>query len=360
MPAGAEAARSAGAVSGVPDDLPPPSADLLGGKPAGREGAASVAKPSPKAARLAAEKADREAAEARLKAKRVAAEPKTPELEIEPGKQLLDSMGQPMLGPEGHPMFSPPVMQLRDHHGKPVFANGKPVFQTAGDLGYDGNGKAIVLPKTPVAKGVQLEIERGAFTVDGIVGKVQLDYDIGDLHFLYLYVPGMGVTVVSDAPFPGAVAQADAFDGETLTVKTAEHVLQVSSDKPLLGKRREAAYVMVDRHYRMAARFPVVGYGTTRSAPYQWPGSKTEVRLAGTRDDAPPVPMDLRPKLLDGGCAGAGCAPVVVSEPAAGATAPGDAARAPAAAVAPAAAAQGSTATDTTAATPVAAGTVQP
>src|SRR5580692_3716405 len=49
------------------------------------------------------------------------------------------------------------------------------------------------------------QISRGIFTVDGVIGKAALNYDIPDLKFIYFYAPGIGVVVISDNKFAGSV-----------------------------------------------------------------------------------------------------------------------------------------------------------
>jgi len=130
-----------------------------------------------------------------------------------------------------------------------------------------------------------------------MTGKAALNYEIKDLKYIYFYVPGIGTTVVSNDPFPGAVEQKHAFDDKTLTVTVGEHVLQLSSDNRLLGKTPESGFVLVDKNFTVATKFPVMGYGPIRVAPYAWPGSKTNAEVKSTVE-APPLPADMRPTLL--------------------------------------------------------------
>jgi hypothetical protein len=130
-----------------------------------------------------------------------------------------------------------------------------------------------------------------------MTGKAALNYEIKDLKYIYFYVPGIGTTVVSNDPFPGAVEQKAAFDDKMLTVTVGEHVLQLSSDNRLLGKTRESAFVLVDKYFSVPTKFPVVGYGPIRVAPYAWPGSKNTEEVKGAVE-APPLPADLRPAQL--------------------------------------------------------------
>jgi hypothetical protein len=191
------------------------------------------------------------------------------------------------------------VKQQRDKFGHPLFDDKcRPVFQTAKELGYDAKGKKIGVVKEKPPKMTPVSIQHGTFTVDGIVGKAALDYDIADLKYIYLYVPGMGIAVVSNDPWPGAKEQKNAFNEKTLKVNVENHTLEVASDTTLLvgSKKPESAYVLVDRDFSLPSKYPVVGYGTLRAAPYMWPGAKAEKPIAGTLP-APPVPVNLRPVL---------------------------------------------------------------
>jgi hypothetical protein len=215
-----------------------------------------------------------------------------------PPTPMLDEEGKQRQAPDGKLMFNPPVKQQRDKKGHPLFYEGKPVWQTKDNLGYDENGKKLHAKKEKPPKTVAVSISRGTLTVDGMTGKAALNYEIKDLKFIYIYVPGIGTTVISNDPFPGAVEQKHAFDDKTLTVTVGEHVLQVTSDNRLLGKAPESAYVLVDRSFSAPAKFPVMGYGPIRVAPYAWPGSKVNEEAVKGVVEAPPLPKDLRPTQL--------------------------------------------------------------
>ena len=210
---------------------------------------------------------------------------------------MLDGEGKQRVDPDGKLMFNPPAQQIRDKKGHPVFtADGKPVFQTAGNLGFDEKGKKIVEKKLKPPKMTPVSISAGTLTVDGWTGKARLNYDIADLKYLYIYAPGIGTAIVSQEAFPGAKEQPGAFNGTSLKIMVDGHSIEVASEKPLLGKKPEPAWVVVDRGFLLPARFPVFGYGTTTKAPYAWPGSKEAVV------QAPPLPADVRPTLLLGPC----------------------------------------------------------
>ena len=215
-----------------------------------------------------------------------------------PPTPMLDDEGKQQQDPDGKLMFNPPVRQQRDKKGHPLFDElGKPMMQTKDNLGYDENGKKLHPPKEKPPKTVAVSISRGTMTVDGMTGKAALNYEIKDLKYIYFYVPGIGITVVSNDPFPGAVEQKHAFDDKTLTVNVGEHVIQLSSENRMLGKTPESAFVRVDKNFTVPTKFPVMGYGPIRVAPYAWPGSKINEELKGAVE-APPLPKDLRPTLL--------------------------------------------------------------
>jgi hypothetical protein len=215
---------------------------------------------------------------------------------------MLDTEGKQRVDPDGKLMFNPPVQQIRDKKGHPVFdPAGKPVFETATNQGYDAKGKKIVTKKVKPPKMTPLSIAAGTLTVDGWTGKARLNYDIADLKFLYLYVPGVGTTLVSQNQFPGAKEQAGAFNDKSLKITVEGHPIEVSSDKRMLGKKPQSAWVAVDRGFLLPAKFPVFGYGTTTKAPYAWPGSKEMVAAKGAVE-APPLPPDVTPTLLLAAC----------------------------------------------------------
>jgi hypothetical protein len=219
-----------------------------------------------------------------------------------PPTPMLDGEGKQRVDPDGKLMFNPPVQQIRDKKGHPVFdAMGKPVFATAANPGYDEKGKKSVLKKVKPPKMTPLSIAAGTLTVDGWTGKAQLNYDIADLKFLYLYAPGIGTMIVSQNPFPGAKEQPAAFNDKSLKIMVEGHPIELSSDNRMLAKKPLSAWVAVDRTFMLPAKFPVFGYGTAAKAPYAWPGSK-EMVAGKNAIVAPPLPSDVRPTLLLAAC----------------------------------------------------------
>ncbi len=216
-----------------------------------------------------------------------------------PPSPILDEEGKQRLDPDGKPMFHPPVAQQRDKKGRPLFdSEGKPVMQTAKNMGYDENGKKITMQKEKPPRTVAVSVVQGTLTVDGLIGRAALNYEIADLRYVYFYAPWVGTVVVSNAMFPGATEQQNAFVEKTLTVAVGEHTFQLYSDKSLLGKKPLPAYVLVDRSFQLPTKMPVMGYGATIKAPYNWPGA----RLSAGSKGAPPLPESLKPTLLLPAC----------------------------------------------------------
>ena len=268
--------------------------------------------PVPEKPTLDAKKAAKETAEADKKAKKaeeakkkIYTGPNT--VIVLPPTPMLDEEGRQRLDPDGQPMFNAAVRQQRDKKGHPLFdEQNKPVFQTATELGYDEHGKKLKVVKEKPPKMIPVSITRGTFTVDGMIGKAELNYNIADLKFIYLYAPGIGTIVVSNHPFPGGKEEKNAFNQRTLTVTTGDHTLQVASDDILLGKvlgkKPSSAYVLVDREFMLPTPYPVVGYGGLTKAPYVWPGSHENAELKGAFVKPPPIPVNLQPVLLLAPC----------------------------------------------------------
>ena len=268
--------------------------------------------PAPEKPTLDPKKAGKEAADQEKKAKKAEEAKKKiytgpNSVIVLPPTPMLDEEGRQRLDPDGQPMFNAAVRQQRDKKGHPLFdEQNKPVFQTATELGYDEKGKKLKLVKEKPPKMIPVSITRGTFTVDGMIGKAELNYNIADLKFIYLYAPGIGTIVVSNHPFAGSKEQKNAFNQKTLTVTTGDHTLQVASDDLLLGKtlgkKPSSAFVLVDRDFLLPTPYPVVGYGGLLKAPYVWPGSHENADLKGAFVKPPPIPVNLQPVLLLSPC----------------------------------------------------------
>ncbi len=154
---------------------------------------------------------------------------------------------------------------------------------------------------------ISARVRDGVLTIDGMVAKVQLNYDIQHTGYMYFFVPGVGTAVVSMAPLADGVKVPDAFDGEKLAFTVDGHSVELSNEgSSLLEKRKGKAdvYVRLDRSVVAISRYPRMGYGDTATAPYVWPlssaspASKDKVEYAVT---PPPVPKSMLPQTASSG-----------------------------------------------------------
>lgn len=153
---------------------------------------------------------------------------------------------------------------------------------------------------------ISARVRDGVLTVDGMVAKVQLNYDIDRSGYMYFFVPGVGTAVVSMAPIADGAKVADAFDGEKLAFAVDGHSIELSSEGNLLAKRKSKAkadvYVRLDRSTVAVSRTPQMGFGDTTEAPYVWPlsnperASKEKVEYVVT---PPPMPKSVLPRTVD-------------------------------------------------------------
>jgi hypothetical protein len=148
---------------------------------------------------------------------------------------------------------------------------------------------------------ISARVRDGILSIDGMVAKVQLNYDIERTGYMYFFVPGVGTAVVSMAPLADGVKVPDAFDGEKLAFSVDGHSVELSSEANLLVKHKGKAdvYVRLDRSALALSRFPRMGYGDTTASPYTWPlsgpepESKEKVAYVVT---PPPMPKSILPQ----------------------------------------------------------------
>jgi hypothetical protein len=147
---------------------------------------------------------------------------------------------------------------------------------------------------------ISARVRDGVLTIDGMVAKIKLNYDIQQTSYMYFFVPGVGTAVVSMAPMEGATKVPEAFDGEKLAFTVGGHSVELSSDGSLLDRHRGKAdvYVRLDPTTTALSRYPRMGYGDTTNAPYVWPlsdaapASKEKVAYVVP---PPPTPKSMLP-----------------------------------------------------------------
>lgn len=149
---------------------------------------------------------------------------------------------------------------------------------------------------------ISAKVRDGVLTIDGMVAKVQLNYDIERSGYMYFFIPGVGTAVVSMAPLADGTKVPDAFDGEKLAFTVEGHSVELSNaSTSLLEKRRSKAdaYVRLDQSTVAISRYPRMGYGDTTQAPYVWPLSNPELASKEKVDyvvTPPPVPKSMLPQ----------------------------------------------------------------
>lgn len=149
------------------------------------------------------------------------------------------------------------------------------------------------------ARLITAQVRDGILTIDGMVAKVQLNYEIQRDGYLYFFVPGEGTAVVSLAPMPGAERVSHAFDGDRLAFAAGGHSFELSGEGNLLGRNRAKtdAYVRFDASATAGGRYPRMGFGNTLEAPYAWPLSAPAARDRSAQDvTPPPIPRNLLPE----------------------------------------------------------------
>ena len=176
-------------------------------------------------------------------------------------------------------------------------APAKPVSASATTASQDTMPKSLISAR----------VRDGVLTIDGMVAKVQLNYDIQHTGYMYFFVPGVGTAVVSLEPLADGTKVPDAFDGEKLAFTVDGHSVELSNEgTSLLDKRKSKAdvYVRLDRSTVAISRYPRMGYGDTAAAPYVWPlsgpqpANKEKVEYAVT---PPPVPKSMLPQTASSG-----------------------------------------------------------
>jgi hypothetical protein len=154
---------------------------------------------------------------------------------------------------------------------------------------------------------ISARVRDGVLTIDGMVAKVQLNYDIQHTGYMYFFVPGVGTAVVSMDPLVEGTKVPEAFDGEKLAFTVDGHSIELSNDgSSLLEKRKSKAdvYVRLDRSTVAISRYPRMGYGDTSAAPYVWPLSAAQTASKEKVDyvvTPPPVPKSMLPQTASSG-----------------------------------------------------------
>lgn len=144
-------------------------------------------------------------------------------------------------------------------------------------------------------------VRDGVYTVDGMVAKLQLNYDVNGVNFLYLFVPGVGTAVVSVVADPDAIVTEATYKDSELSFKVGDHHFSLTgvalaSDQ---GTAPAHLFVKLDRSAWHLTRGPMIGFGNIAEMPYVWPGALPSQNAAQTEETqvVPPVPASLLPSV---------------------------------------------------------------
>lgn len=148
---------------------------------------------------------------------------------------------------------------------------------------------------------IYARVRNGIYSVDGMVGKVQLNYDVKGANYLYLFVPGVGTALVSLAPSTDAVSVPAAYHDGELTLRIGDHTLNLTGVESLVndnGKTPAKVFVLLDRESWKLNHTPMLGFGMTAKAPYEWPGALPQQADADPQPEVVrlPVPVSLLPR----------------------------------------------------------------
>lgn len=141
------------------------------------------------------------------------------------------------------------------------------------------------------------KVRDGVYTVDGMVAKLRLNYDVNGAHYLYLFVPGIGTAVLSLTADPDSVATTAQLHNNELSFAAGDHRFQLTGVALSDGKNAvpEKLYVHLDREAWHLNRQPMVGFGNVAQMPYAWPGALATVASTEESHVVPPVPVVLLP-----------------------------------------------------------------
>lgn len=142
-------------------------------------------------------------------------------------------------------------------------------------------------------------IRNGVYTVDGMVAKLQLNYDLNGVLHLYMFVPGLGTAVMSESPAPETITATASLTGNDLNFDAGHHHFRLTGIALTNGQGTSVAhlYVQLDRTAWNLGRHAMVGYGDAGGAPYAWPGALNAgvAPMVEANRLAPPLPTGLLP-----------------------------------------------------------------
>lgn len=143
-------------------------------------------------------------------------------------------------------------------------------------------------------------VREGVYTVDGMVAKVQLNYNVDGANYLYMFVPGVGTAVISTTADQDGVSHEAALRGDELSFMVDGHHFNLTGVALANNKGQAPAHLFVrlDRSAWRLNRQPMVGFGNLAELPYEWPGALPPAAAQVEESRAvPPVPASLLPSM---------------------------------------------------------------
>lgn len=123
---------------------------------------------------------------------------------------------------------------------------------------------------TVTAESNQLRLQNGKITINNQAQPGVYSAVLTKFNFLYFYVPGQGLFIVSDNAF-GRAVQAGKFEDRQLQFEISGIDFKMTSSRTILGKSSQPLWVYYDPSFTLDVKSIMFGYGDTESAPYDWP-----------------------------------------------------------------------------------------
>ena len=144
-------------------------------------------------------------------------------------------------------------------------------------------------------------VRDGVYTVDGMVAKLQLNYDVDGVKYLYMFVPGLGTAVLSAVANPDVISSEAKLKDNELSFEAGDHHFKLTGVALATDKGGVPAHLFVhlDRSAWSLNKQPMLGFGNAGTLPYLWPGALPPAQTTAHAEEMdvvpPPVPVSLLP-----------------------------------------------------------------
>lgn len=129
----------------------------------------------------------------------------------------------------------------------------------------------LVFPALASAEGSNpLHLQNGKITVNSQEQPGTFSTVLSNFKFLYFYVPGQGLFILSDKQF-GRAIQAGAFEDRQLHFDISGIEFKLTSSRQILEEASKPVWVYHDPSFALDVKSIMFGYGDTEAMPYDWP-----------------------------------------------------------------------------------------